>query len=102
VSYVRATAIVAVVDAVAIGVGLVVLGVPLTVPLAAVVFIGAFVPIVGAVVAGSLAVLIALVANGFVSVPGRNARSARRSGQPADRQRVALHPEADDDSGCHR
>ncbi|WP_374237559.1 AI-2E family transporter [Lentzea sp. CC55] len=67
VSYVRATGAVAVVDALGIGVGLAVLGVPLAVPLAAVVFIGAFVPIFGAVVAGGVAVLIALVANGPVT-----------------------------------
>jgi predicted PurR-regulated permease PerM len=67
VAYVRATAVVAVVDAVAIGIGLGVLGVPLAVPLAALVFLGAFVPIVGAVVAGSVAVLVALVAQGPVS-----------------------------------
>jgi len=66
VSYVRATAVVAVVDAVAIGIGLAVLGIPLAVPLAALVFLGAFIPIIGAVVAGSVAVLIALVANGPV------------------------------------
>jgi predicted PurR-regulated permease PerM len=64
VSYVRATAVVAVVDAVAIGIGLAVLGVPLAVPLAALVFLGAFVPIIGAVVGGGVAVLVALVANG--------------------------------------
>lgn len=67
VSYVRATAVVAVVDAVAIGIGLAVLGVPLAVPLAALVFLGAFVPIIGAVIAGGVAVLIALVANGPIS-----------------------------------
>ena len=67
VSYVRATAVVAVVDAVAIGIGLAVLGVPLAVPLAALVFLGAFVPIIGAVIAGGVAVLIALVANGPVT-----------------------------------
>jgi hypothetical protein len=43
VSYVRATAVVAVVDVVVIGTGLAVLGVPLAVPLAALVFIGAFI-----------------------------------------------------------
>jgi putative heme transporter len=64
VSYVRATAVVAVVDAVAIGIGLTVLGVPLAVPLAALVFLGAFIPIIGAVIGGSVAVLVALVANG--------------------------------------
>lgn len=67
VSYVRATAIVAAVDAVAIGIGLGVLGVPLAVPLAALVFIGAFIPIIGAVVAGGVAVLVALVAQGPIS-----------------------------------
>jgi predicted PurR-regulated permease PerM len=67
VSYTRATAVVAVVDAVAIGIGLAVLHVPLAVPLAALVFIGAFIPIVGAVVAGGVAVLIALAANGPIS-----------------------------------
>jgi putative heme transporter len=67
VSYVRATAVVAVVDGVVIGIGLVVLGVPLAVPLAALVFLGAFVPIIGALLAGGAAVLIALVANGPVT-----------------------------------
>ncbi|SFR27948.1 Predicted PurR-regulated permease PerM [Lentzea waywayandensis] len=67
VSYVRATGAVAVVDALGIGIGLAVLRVPLAVPLAALVFIGAFVPIFGAVVAGGVAVLIALVANGPVT-----------------------------------
>jgi putative heme transporter len=66
VSYVRATAVVAVVDAVLIGVGLAILGVPLAVPLAALVFLGAFVPILGAVASGAVAVLIALVVQGPV------------------------------------
>ncbi|MEO5321193.1 AI-2E family transporter [Arthrobacter sp. CC3] len=64
--YVRGTAIVALVDTVAIGTALLVLGVPLAIPLAIIVFIGAFVPIVGATVAGILAALVALVANGPV------------------------------------
>jgi predicted PurR-regulated permease PerM len=67
VRYVRATAGVAVVDALGIGIGIGVLGVPLAVPLAALVFLGAFIPIIGAVIAGTVAVLVALVANGFVS-----------------------------------
>ena len=67
VSYVRATAVVALTDGVAVGISLAVLGVPLAVPLGALVFLGAFVPILGAVVAGSAAVLIALVANGPLS-----------------------------------
>lgn len=67
VSYVRATAVVAVVDAVAIGAGVAVLGVPLAVPLGALVFLGAFIPIIGAVIAGGVAVLVALVTKGVVT-----------------------------------
>ncbi len=65
--YTRATAVVAVVDALGIGIGLWVVGVPLVVPLTALVFLGAFVPIVGAVVAGAVAVAVALVTKGFVA-----------------------------------
>ncbi|MGV8876115.1 MAG: AI-2E family transporter [Rhodoglobus sp.] len=64
--YVRGTAIIATVDAVGIGVGLLVLQVPLALPLAVIVFLGAFVPLVGATVAGVLAALVALVTNGWV------------------------------------
>jgi len=64
--YVRGTAIVALVDTVAIGAALLVMQVPLAIPLAIIVFIGAFVPLVGATVAGILAALVALVANGPV------------------------------------
>lgn len=67
VSFVRATAAVALVDAVGIGIGLWIVGVPLVIPLSALVFLGAFIPIVGAVLAGTVAVLVALVANGFVA-----------------------------------
>jgi predicted PurR-regulated permease PerM len=63
-SYVRGTAIIALIDATAIGIALLVLQVPLAVPLAMIVFLGAFIPLVGATVAGVLAVLVALVANG--------------------------------------
>jgi putative heme transporter len=66
VSYVRATAVVAVVDAVGIGVGLAIIGVPLVIPLATLVFLSAFIPIIGAVIAGGVAVLVALVTNGLV------------------------------------
>ncbi|MPY77250.1 MAG: AI-2E family transporter [Actinophytocola sp.] len=66
VSYVRATAIVAVVDAVGIGIGLWALGVPLVVPLATLVFLGAFIPIIGAVITGAIAVLVALVTVGWI------------------------------------
>ncbi|MBB4906672.1 putative PurR-regulated permease PerM [Actinophytocola algeriensis] len=67
VSYVRATAAVALVDAVGIGIGLAIMQVPLVIPLSALVFLSAFVPIIGAVLAGTVAVLIALVANGFIA-----------------------------------
>lgn len=64
--YIRGTAIVAAVDAVAIGIGLAIVGVPLVIPLSVLVFLLAFVPLVGATVAGILAALVALVAVGPV------------------------------------
>ncbi|CCH35697.1 AI-2E family transporter [Actinosynnema sp. NPDC047251] len=67
VSYVRATALVAVVDAVGVGIGLWIVGVPLVVPLSALVFLGAFIPIIGAVITGAVSVLVALVAVGPVA-----------------------------------
>lgn len=66
-AYVRGTASVAFVDAVGIGIGLWILGVPLALPLAVLVFLLAFIPIVGATLAGILAALVALVANGWVN-----------------------------------
>jgi predicted PurR-regulated permease PerM len=65
-SYVRGTAAVAAVDAIGIGIGLWILQVPLWLPLAMLVFLLAFIPIVGATLAGILAALVALVANGWV------------------------------------
>lgn len=62
--YIRGTAIVALVDAVIIGIGLFFVGVPLALPLALVVFVGAFIPLIGAVLAGAFAALIALVSVG--------------------------------------
>ncbi|MFE7628869.1 AI-2E family transporter [Kocuria sp. NPDC057446] len=64
VQYARAQGLVAVIDAVGIGVGAALLGVPLALPIGILVFLGAFIPIVGAVVTGAVAVLVALVANG--------------------------------------
>jgi len=64
--YVRGTAIIAFVDGAAIGIGLAILGVPLALPLAVIVFLTAFIPLIGATVAGILAALVALVANGWV------------------------------------
>ncbi|WP_041795597.1 AI-2E family transporter [Modestobacter italicus] len=66
ISYVRATVAVAVFDAVFIGVGLLFLGTPLVVPLAALVFLGAFIPIIGSFLAGTVSVLVTLVAVGPV------------------------------------
>ncbi|ROQ50568.1 putative PurR-regulated permease PerM [Rathayibacter sp. PhB152] len=62
--YIRGTATVAAVDAIGIGVALAILQVPLALPLAVIVFLTAFIPIVGATAAGILAALVALVANG--------------------------------------
>lgn len=64
VGYVRATVLVAFVDAIGIGLGLFFVGAPLAVPLSALVFLGAFIPIVGAVLTGGIAVLVVLVAQG--------------------------------------
>ena len=66
VGYVRATVLVAVIDAIGIGIGLRAVDAPLVVPLTALVFLSAFIPIVGAVLSGILAVLVVLVANGPV------------------------------------
>jgi predicted PurR-regulated permease PerM len=62
--FIRQQALVGFVDAFFIGLGLLVLGVPLVLPLAVLTFFGAFIPIIGAFVAGAFAVLIALVSNG--------------------------------------
>ena len=66
IGYVRATLLVALVDAVGIGTGLAIMGIPLALPLASLVFLGAFIPLVGAVIAGFLAVVVALLAKGFI------------------------------------
>jgi putative heme transporter len=60
-AYVRATVLVAFIDAVGIGLALVIFRVPFALPLAALVFLSAFVPVVGATVSGAVAVLVALV-----------------------------------------
>ncbi|PYE12916.1 putative PurR-regulated permease PerM [Williamsia limnetica] len=62
--FIRTQALVSAIDAVLIGLGLVILGVPLAYALAIITFFGGFIPIVGAFVAGALAVLVALVGNG--------------------------------------
>ncbi|MBN4925647.1 AI-2E family transporter [Hoyosella rhizosphaerae] len=65
--FIRTQAIVSFVDALFIGIGLIILGVPLAGPLIIITFVAGFVPIVGAFVAGALAVLVALVANGLTT-----------------------------------
>ena len=67
VSYVRVQVVVALIDAIGIGFGAYFLGVPLAMPLGVLVFIGSSIPIVGALVTGALAVLLALVANGWIN-----------------------------------
>ena len=64
--YARATSLVALVDAVFIGSGLAIMGIPLALPLASLIFLGAFVPVVGALITGFLAVIVALFAKGFL------------------------------------
>jgi len=65
--YVRGTVIVAAIHSVVIGVTLWILGVPLLFPLAALVFVAAFVPLIGILVAGALAILVALGTKGWIA-----------------------------------
>ncbi|RFU19580.1 AI-2E family transporter [Geodermatophilus marinus] len=65
--FIKQQALVGFVDAFFIGLGLWILGVPLVLPLAVLTFFGAFIPIIGAFVAGGFAVLIALVSNGWTT-----------------------------------
>src|SRR3712207_3294358 len=65
--YVRGIALVGLVDAILIGVALLIIGVPLVVPLMLLTFVGAFLPLIGAFIAGLAACLIALVFNGVVA-----------------------------------
>lgn len=64
VNYARTQLLVATIDATGIGLGAFLLGVPLAIPVAVLVFLGAFIPFVGAVITGALAVFLALVYNG--------------------------------------
>ncbi|MER7570724.1 AI-2E family transporter [Streptomyces sp. NPDC126514] len=63
-AYVRGTVIVALIDAVFIGIGIYFLDVPMAVPLAVFIFLFSFIPLVGAVASGALAVVVALVTQG--------------------------------------
>ncbi|MEU0849356.1 AI-2E family transporter [Streptomyces flaveolus] len=64
-AYVRGTVVVALIDAIFIGLGIYFLDVPMAVPLAVFIFLFAFIPLVGAVVSGALAVVVALVTQGM-------------------------------------
>lgn len=64
--YLRGVGIVAAADATGIVIGLLIIGVPLVLPLGVLVFLGGFVPVVGATVAGAVATLVALVSGGVV------------------------------------
>lgn len=64
VNYARTQLLVATIDAIGIALGAFLLGVPLAIPVGVLVFLGAFIPFVGAVVTGAVAVFLALVYNG--------------------------------------
>lgn len=64
ISYARTQIFVASIDGIGIGVGAAILGVPLAIPIGVTVFLASFVPFLGAIVSGALAVLIALAYNG--------------------------------------
>jgi len=66
-AYISSQALVALVDAVFIGLGLVILDIPLALPLAVLIFFAAFIPIVGAVSTGILATVVALFSHGWVT-----------------------------------
>ncbi|MEU2287920.1 AI-2E family transporter [Streptomyces sp. NPDC013178] len=66
-AYVRGTVIVALIDAIFIGLGIYFLDVPMAVPLAVFIFLFSFIPLVGAVASGALAVVVALVTQGVFS-----------------------------------
>jgi len=66
-AYARGTVLIAAIDAIGIGVGVALVGVPLAGPIAVLVFFGGFIPIVGALVSGFVAVIIALATEGLTA-----------------------------------
>jgi predicted PurR-regulated permease PerM len=66
-NFVKVQILVASIDALGIGLGAFFLGLPLVIPIAVLVFLGSFIPVVGAVVTGALAIVVALLFNGWVS-----------------------------------
>ncbi|MDN5275525.1 MAG: family transporter [Candidatus Saccharibacteria bacterium] len=67
ISFVKSQVIVAGVDALGIGLGALILQVPLAIPIAVMVFLGSFIPVVGAVVTGLIAVVVAFIFNGWLA-----------------------------------
>jgi len=67
VRYIHGTTIIAIIHAVIIGIALWLLGVPLIMPLAILVFIAAYIPLVGILVVGALAILVTLATQGWVA-----------------------------------
>jgi predicted PurR-regulated permease PerM len=66
IGYIRGSFVVALVEAGGIGTGLAIMGIPLALPLASLVFFGAFIPLVGLVVSGTIAILVALLSKGLL------------------------------------
>ena len=75
----RGIALVGLVDAVLIGFALLIIGVPLVIPIMVITFFAAFIPLIGAFIAGLVAVLIALVSGGALDAPWSSARSSSSS-----------------------
>lgn len=67
VEFPRVQVLVALIDAVLIGLGALLLGVPMVLPIATITFLGALIPIIGAILAGAIAVALAMLANGWVN-----------------------------------
>ena len=67
VRYIHGTTIIAVIHAVLIGIALWLLGVPLIMPLAILVFIAAYVPLVGILIVGAVAILVTLATQGWIA-----------------------------------
>jgi len=63
--YLSGTALVGIVNGTVVGIALTILGVPLVIPLAILMFLGAFFPLVGAIISGAVIALVVLATNGF-------------------------------------
>lgn len=67
IDFVKSQVVVAGVDALGIGIGALILQVPLAIPIAVMVFLGSFIPVIGAVITGLIAVVLALIFNGWLA-----------------------------------